>query len=1112
MGFFKPIHGLIDKVIVEKLQITKVRLTLLSHGLPQLRVPIIRHSTFTLTFMSKFQCTTCAEVLDTDAMMKHLSSTRHKTVLDAYSEEEVCCEECQNANIHQLQIVRFGGEDMSLLCNPCLNKEYADSERPTTAYSLSNGSLLKFWDIYLKVRNCSCEICGSESHLNVNTKRKVVCDECLKKPGLEAKSFISEDSGRFLYLFLGIKENGGAKDIKKKGGRRLGRGKKGKSAAKAKKPREKKPLTVHQQLAQKSYENKKSNTAIEGDSSLSLKSFKGHKAASGADQEKQSIKSAGKPNNKNGRSENGRSKPGKSKPQGRNGVSQTLHKSYYTGQEPKNASRQDSKQATKQMLQQGQPQALKRGGGSSNGVKHSNRRADDKSSRPKEKSMDVSSKSRGKANTQESSMPKGKNNAGSSNVKKGAQKQKPNDRNSKTGATKLTDNRATPEKEVSASEEFEEGEPLKKMTDYVPKLTYSDPDDYFNTYSYALFLEEKLENKFLQNFQITWPKSDKESVFVVKMDIENNPEMEKLMPKSAAKSGRPPFVNLQPLILATQDESSVWYTYVKEFQMGRRNITLLLELYPWNKIKLPVKHSNDQVKILPCGAQTSRIYFAMTRAKNPRFIDLIMGQKPIKQISFLNRLAYSKDSFNESQKSAIQHVLNNSVTVLQGPPGTGKTSTIEEIITQMIRNFSSFPILVVAASNIAIDNIAEKFIDNKDGIRILRIVSDSKESQYNKEHPLGKICLHNIVNDQLPPQLREAQIKLRTGRGHDVSKTQNNNLFIAQNQIADRHIMQAQILFTTTITAGGRRLKAIQELPVVIMDESTQSSEAATLVPLSLPGIRKFVFVGDEKQLSSFSQIPQLQMSLFERVLLNGCYKNPHMLDTQYRMHPVISEFPRMRFYGGSLKDGVTDADKSWPGVAHPLFFLRCEAGSESKVSSHQRGMRGYTYINRHECDALVQVLYKLILDKKVARDQIGIVTPYSAQRDLISDTLVHDTVVNPEGRAMEQDVDEADIFDATGGKKNSINIVNGVFVATVDSFQGHEKNFILFSTVRNNAENKIGFVSDARRMNVALTRAKNGLVLLGSDKTLQAGSPLWNDYISYLRDRNLIFEDLGGY
>lgn len=1055
--------------------------------------------------MSKFQCTTCAEVFDTDAMMKHLSSSRHKTVIDAYSEEEICCEECQNNNVHQLQIVRFGGEDMSLLCHPCLNKEYADYERPPTTYSLSNGSLLKFWDIYLKVRNCCCEICGNESHLNVNAKKKVVCDECLKKPGFEAKSFISEDSGRFLYLFLGIKETGNTKDIRKKGGRRLGRGKKGKGTGRSKKPREKKPLTVHQQLAQKAYENKKSNSAIEGDSSLSLRSFKGHKAASGVDQTKESKvrnKPGSKTTSKNGRPARGPSNNGKSRPPIKGTASQP--KTASNGLSVGKAAKQTAKHVPGQVPKQKGPV---------NGTKSSSGSIDSRNSKPlRTKSTDSSLKPGGRSKSQRENGPRTKSSsAEGGKSKKVTQKAKPSDKNKKTEAPERNTLNA-PEKENAQSVEFEEGEPVSKLQNYIPKLVYSDPDDYFNTYSYALFLEEKLENMFLQNFQITWPKFDKESVFVVKMDTENNPELERLMPKSAAKLGRPPFVNLQPLILATQDESSVWYTYVKEFQMGRRNITLLLELYPWNKIKLPVRHSNDQVKILPCGAQTSRIYFAMTRAKNPRFIDLIMGQKPIKQISFLNRLTYSKDTFNESQKSAIQHVLNNSVTVLQGPPGTGKTSTIEEMITQMIRNFSSFPILVVAASNIAIDNIAEKFIDNKDGTRILRIVSDSKESQYNKDHPLGKICLHNIVKDQLPPQLREAQIKLRTGRGHDVSKTQNNNLFIAQNQIADRHIMQAQILFTTTITAGGRRLKAIQELPVVIMDESTQSSEAATLVPLSLPGIRKFVFVGDEKQLSSFSQIPQLEMSLFERVLLNGCYKNPHMLDTQYRMHPVISEFPRLRFYGGSLKDGVTDKDKSWPGVSYPLYFLRCETGSENKVSSSQRGVRGYTYINRHECDALLQVLYKLILDKKVARDQIGIVTPYSAQRDLISEILVNDNVVNPEGHAMEQDVDEADVFDATGGKKNSINIVNGLFVATVDSFQGHEKNFILFSTVRNNRENKIGFVSDARRMNVALTRAKNGLVLIGSDKTLQAGSPLWNDYISYLRDKKLIFEDLSGY
>ena len=124
----------------------------------------------------------------------------------------------------------------------------------------------------------------------------------------------------------------------------------------------------------------------------------------------------------------------------------------------------------------------------------------------------------------------------------------------------------------------------------------------------------------------------------------------------------------------------------------------------------------------------------------------------------------------------------------------------------------------------------------------------------------------------------------RTRRGEMISKSEDTKFYKEKNRITNKVVSQSQIIFTTNIAAGGRELKVIKECPVVIMDEATQSSEASTLVPLSLPGIRNFVFVGDEKQLSSFSNIPQLETSLFERVLSNGTYKNPLMLDTQYRI------------------------------------------------------------------------------------------------------------------------------------------------------------------------------------------------------------------------------------
>lgn len=1044
--------------------------------------------------MSKFQCVTCTETLDGDAMIKHLSSTRHKTIIDAHREEEVKCEECQDSNIHQLQIIRFGGDDMSLLCNSCVAKEYSVSERPSTCYSLANGSLLKFWGSYLKVRDCCCEKCGNERHLNVSSAKKVLCDKCLKElPAQKASSFISENSGRFLYLYLGIKEPSNSKASNKKGGRKVGRGKGPRSSAKGDgKPREKKPLTVHEQIAKKAYETKKQNNVIESHSTTSLRSFKGLKAGS-AD-----SSARGK----------GERKPSPGKPAGKAKSSSSRQPSVQksntgngSGRKPSSAESGPKFDSSRRTGSSAPKKAHNAGGPKSDGSK---------SIRSPKTSSSFDRQGKGKKNTPDAN---GRRLEKEHNTQS-SRKQSPS---SDIPSKKITEAAAqSVDKAGNSTEEFEEGEPIKRFTKYAPKMQYPDLVTYFNEFSYALFLEQRLENDFIQDFQIVWPKNQNEISFVVSLKMKNNPELDKLLPPNLAKLGRLPFVNRQPIILTQRDESQVWYAYVKESAAKRDVLTVLLELYPWNQSKLPVRSTNDAFKILPCSAQVSRIFFAMTRVKNPKFIDLILGQKPIRQINFQNRLEFTKDTFNDSQKSAIQHVLNNSVTILQGPPGTGKTSTIEEIILQMIKNFHSFPILCVAASNIAIDNIAEKFMVNRPDIKILRIVSEGKEAQYNNEHPLGKICLHNTVYDQLSAEMKENIGKLRGGRARDVSKNQFNKLLTEQNNIADRHVLQAQILFTTNIAAGGRQLKAIKELPVVIMDESTQSSEASTLVPLSLPGIRTFVFVGDEKQLSSFSNIPQLEMSLFERVLLNGCYKKPHMLDTQYRMHPQISEFPVKKFYQGELKNGVTEEQKSWPSIKYPLYFYHCNEGPESKVFNRQRGMSGFTYNNRHECDAIVKVIYKLMMDKGVKPDQIGVITPYSAQRDLVSETLVKDDVINPGGMEMEQELDEADLLDAgigrSNGKKNTINIINGVYVATIDSFQGHEKEFVIFSCVRNNKENRIGFASDKKRMNVALTRAKNGLILVGNSEVFRKGDPLWQDYIEYLEEKKLIFQDLDAY
>lgn len=1121
--------------------------------------------------------------------MKHLSATRHKTVFDISSGEDVCCEECQDANIHQLQIIRFGGEDMILLCNACFRKDYSETERPATSYSLQNGSILKFWERYVKVRECCCNICGEESRLNVNQTGEVLCDKCLPKSD-KSKGFISEKSGRFLYIYLGLNETpNGTRKPSKKGGRRVGRGKKGEKDGKFKKDKKE---TVEDKISRIAYQVKKENSIIQSSSNSSLRNFKGFKAVESDPNIAISFNPT-KANKSETKKNSSGSSNGKKVKENRTNMNKKSEKEVNKGKENKSRNKKNNVNEVNRDIYQIKaiPEAKKKVGNQvkakfdlKNNVKPAEKTQEPqreilnaatnaatentlKKSKPKadanpkinknnKKGNAYTRESKLNLNAKKSTVAKKSNNqpdktsskwtvgsdADSSRESSVSPTEKANANNKTRNQQKKVNNKtagtASKEKSVSPVTSkkseinlnqdkdvektkngrliYEEGEPLTKYNAFKPTLSYPDLNTYLNDYSYALFLEQKLENDFIQKFSILWPRNGKETAFIINVDKNNNPELEKLLPPNLLALGRPAFNERQPFFFCTQDEQQIWYIFIKELSIQRGKYVLLVELFSWNNLRLPTKNGPSQFKLLPTSAQSSRILFAMTRITNPKFIDLLLGQKAIKQIYFDNRLKFSSDKLNQSQKTAVEHVLNNSITILQGPPGTGKTSTIEEIIIQVIERFHAFPILCVAASNIAIDNIAEKILENRPQIKILRILSKKKEQQYGDDHPLGGICLHNIVYKNLSPDMK--LVANRARRGEMISKSEDTKFYKEKTRITNKIVSLSQIIFTTNIAAGGRELKVIKECPVVIMDESTQSSEASTLVPLSLPGIRNFVFVGDEKQLSSFSNIPQLEASLFERVLSNGTYKNPLMLDTQYRMHPKISEFPIKKIYNGELKNGVTEQQKAWPGVEHPLFFYQCDLGPESRVRSTQRDIVGFTYENKHECQEIVKIIQILMLDKKVPLEEIGVVTPYSAQRDLLSDVLTKNIVINPRQVSMEQEYDEIELFNAAGSQgasslqNNVINIINGLHVATVDSFQGHEKSFIIFSCVRNNSDNKIGFLRDKRRLNVALTRAKHGLIVVGNKNVLQKGDPLWRDYIAYLEEQDVIFTDLAAY
>ena len=197
---------------------------------------------------------------------------------------------------------------------------------------------------------------------------------------------------------------------------------------------------------------------------------------------------------------------------------------------------------------------------------------------------------------------------------------------------------------------------------------------------------------------------------------------------------------------------------------------------------------------------------------------------------------------------------------------------------------------------------------------------------------------------------------------------------------------------------------------------------------------------------------------------------SPFLLNTQYRMHPSISSFPNSQFYNGLLEDGVDVEEREtppgilWPDWNSPLSFLPVDG---DEVLSPD----GASKENPAEASWVVKILMDFVEKGNLHISDIGIVTPYSGQVRAIRDMI-------PEN-------------------------LQSVEVRTVDGYQGREKEVIIFSSVRSNKEGNVGFLSDSRRLNVALTRSRRGLIVVGNPDTLRHDEN-WNAWIEHIRSRNL--------
>ena len=454
---------------------------------------------------------------------------------------------------------------------------------------------------------------------------------------------------------------------------------------------------------------------------------------------------------------------------------------------------------------------------------------------------------------------------------------------------------------------------------------------------------------------------------------------------------------------------------------------------------------------------------------------------------------------NKAQIEAFDQIMSNPVALVQGPPGTGKTTLISATIIKMVKflkwrerkeredlegdvdwggrggksQFRRYKILVCADSNQGVNNLC---------LSLMKMMETLKENIFFIWMISGEAYIKKAHDSRLDNYLFR---KVDFGPGSESSDGNKKKLQHLKESRKEK-LLKAEVVFCTLLKAASlktsigyfsKEVANQAKFLFSIVDEATQTTQPRVLGALT-DHTEKFVLVGDPKQLGPVIHNHRFRNdygSLFENLIQNK--KNYYcFLDTQYRMHHSISYNPNNLFYEGKLKNGQRSKDKQLEATLKHLFgkknqersFYYSIYGKEKKVDK--------SFYNPQEVDYCLTYLHGLV-SRGVKLEQIGIIAMYNNQMTRIKSAI-----------------------------KNKIGAkwLKKLKVGTVDSFQGSEKEVIILSTVRANENGNIGFVRDQRRMNVALTRAKHCLIILGNSETFCFGKGPWRELIEDYKEKGL--------
>ncbi len=481
----------------------------------------------------------------------------------------------------------------------------------------------------------------------------------------------------------------------------------------------------------------------------------------------------------------------------------------------------------------------------------------------------------------------------------------------------------------------------------------------------------------------------------------------------------------------------------------------------------------------------SALKAASVLAEKPegRLIQILTGEK---KPSFDDRPRSTQNpKLNASQQEALSNILAaNELAIVHGPPGTGKTTTLIQAIKALIAQ-DRRQILVVAPSNTAVDLLSEKLSD--EGIHVLRVGNPARVSEKLMSLTLNsKMAEHSQMKEakKLKKQAGEYknmahkykrnfgkaerdQRKALFDEAHRIMKEVGNT----EQYIIDDLVAKAQVITATLVGSNHYTVRNLKYHTVVI-DEAGQALEPACWIPILKA--QKVVLAGDHFQLSPTVKSDEAARNGLSTTLLEKCVEaHPEavvLLEEQYRMNEAIMGYSSKVFYQDKLRANPSVARHVlYPGAAPLLFIDTAGCGFDEKLEgTSSTNPEEAAFLFRH----LTQLVTELASQNTIsAFPSIAVISPYKQQVHVLKDQLLH----TPDLHRY--------------GDKISVN--------TIDSFQGQERDVVYISMTRSNAEGAIGFLSDIRRMNVAMTRARKMLVIVGDSATL-AQFPFYAHFINY--------------